>query len=72
MINFDFDVIQRSWLYLFQTGMAFTLQLTGLAMAGGIIVGTLLAMMRLSGNKLVSTIATTYVNLIRARCRWCW
>jgi glutamate/aspartate transport system permease protein len=66
MINFDFDVIQRSWLYLFQTGMAFTLQLTGLAMAGGIVVGTLLAMMRLSSNKLVATVATTYVNLIRS------
>jgi glutamate/aspartate transport system permease protein len=66
MINFDFDVIQRSWLYLFQTGMAFTLQLTGLAMAGGIVVGTLLAMMRLSSNKLIASIATTYVNLIRS------
>jgi glutamate/aspartate transport system permease protein len=64
--NFDFDVIQRSWVYLFQTGMVFTLQLTGLAMVGGIVVGTLLAMMRLSSNKLVSTIATTYVNLIRS------
>lgn len=64
--NFDFDVIQRSWVYLFQTGMAFTLQLTALAMTGGIIVGTLLAMMRLSSNKLISGIATTYVNLIRS------
>jgi glutamate/aspartate transport system permease protein len=64
--DFDFDVIQRSWVYLFQTGMAFTLQLTALAMAGGIIVGTLLAMMRLSSNKLISGIATTYVNLIRS------
>ena len=64
--NFDFDVIQRSWVYLFQTGMVFTLKLTALAMAGGIIVGTVLAMMRLSSNKLVSGIATTYVNLIRS------
>jgi len=66
MMNFDFDVIQRSWVYLFQTGMAFTLQLTALAMVGGIVVGTLLAMMRLSSNKLISTVATTYVNLIRS------
>jgi len=64
--NFDFDVIERSWVYLFQTGMAFTLQLTALAMVGGIVLGTLLAMMRLSSNKLVSGIATTYVNLIRS------
>lgn len=66
MTDFDFDVIQRSWVYLFQTGMAFTLQLTGLAMAGGIVVGTLLAMMRLSSNKIISTVAATYVNLIRS------
>ncbi|NEX61101.1 amino acid ABC transporter permease, partial [Noviherbaspirillum galbum] len=66
MLNFDFDVIARSWVYLFQTGMTFTLELTGLAMVGGIIVGTLLAMMRLSSNGLVAGIATTYVNFIRS------
>ena len=32
--NFDFDVISRSWVYLFQTGMVFTLKLTALAMVG--------------------------------------
>lgn len=66
MLNFDFDVIQRSWVYLFTTGMSFTLKLTFLAMIGGIVLGTLLAMMRLSSNKLISTAATTYVNLIRS------
>ncbi len=65
-MNFDFDVIQRSWVYLFQTGMSFTLELTGLAMVGGIILGTLLAMMRLSSIKAVSFFATSYVNLIRS------
>jgi glutamate/aspartate transport system permease protein len=66
MLNLDFNVIERSWVYLFQTGMAFTLELTGLAMVGGIIIGTLLAMMRLSSNKAVSFVATGYVNLIRS------
>lgn len=66
MLNFDFDVIQRSWVYLFTTGMTFTLKLTFLAMIGGIVLGTLLAMMRLSSNKTISTAATTYVNLIRS------
>ncbi|HJV73003.1 MAG TPA: ABC transporter permease subunit [Noviherbaspirillum sp.] len=66
MADFDFDVIQRSWVYLFQVGMVFTLKLTALAMVGGIVVGTLLAMMRLSSNKLISMVATTYVNLIRS------
>ena len=64
--NFDFDVIQRSWVYLFQVGMVFTLKLTILAMAGGTILGTLLAMMRLSHNRWISVPATTYVNLIRS------
>lgn len=64
--NFDFDVIQRSWVYLFSTGMSFTLQLTALAMTGGILLGTLLAMMRLSSNKAVAFVATGYVNLIRS------
>jgi glutamate/aspartate transport system permease protein len=64
--NFDVDVIQRSWVYLFQTGMVFTLKLTGLAMFGGIVLGTLLAMMRLSRFKTLSVIGTSYVNLVRA------
>ena len=66
MNDFDFDVIERSWVYLFQTGMTFTLELTALAMIGGIVVGTLLAMMRLSSNKFISMAATSYVNLIRS------
>ncbi|MFZ6876422.1 amino acid ABC transporter permease [Undibacterium sp. Di27W] len=66
MGNFDFDVIQRSWVYLFQTGMVFTLKLTFLAMTGGIVIGTMLAMMRLSSNKLVNLIASSYVNLMRS------
>jgi glutamate/aspartate transport system permease protein len=64
--NFDFDVIERSWVYLFKTGMAFTLELTGLAMVGGILIGTLLAMMRLSKFKALAVVATGYVNLIRS------
>jgi glutamate/aspartate transport system permease protein len=64
--NFDFDVIQRSWVYLFQTGMVFTLQLTALAMTGGILLGTVLAMMKLSSHKYLSLPATIYVNLIRS------
>ena len=64
--NFDFNVIERSWVYLFTTGMSFTLQLTVLAMIGGIILGTLLAMMRLSSHKPISLFATSYVNLIRS------
>ena len=64
--NFDFNVIERSWQYLFFTGMAFTLQLTLYAMVGGLVVGTLLAIARLSRFKLLATVAGAYVNLIRA------
>lgn len=64
--NFDFDVISRSWVYLFSTGMTFTLKLTVLAMVGGILLGTMLAMMRLSSSKAIALTATTYVNLMRS------
>ena len=66
MENFDWNVIERSWVYLFREGMVFTLTLTGLAMTGGIIFGTLLAMMRLSSMKLLSAAAGAYVNLMRS------
>jgi len=64
--GFDFDVIRRSWGYLFREGMTFTVTLTLLAMSGGIIFGTLLAMMRLSAFKPLSWLAGAYVNLMRS------
>ncbi|PHV05109.1 amino acid ABC transporter permease [Janthinobacterium sp. BJB412] len=64
--QFDFDVIARSWVYLFQVGMAFTLQLTALAMLGGVALGTLLALGRLSGWRPLALLCAGYVNLIRA------
>ena len=66
MSDFDFDVIQRSWVYLFRDGMSFTLTLTFLAMVGGIVFGTLLAMMRLSRFGLLAHAAGGYVNLMRS------
>jgi glutamate/aspartate transport system permease protein len=64
--NFDFDVIRRSLGYLFIDGMTFTLTLTSLATLGGIVFGTLIAMMRLSGLRLLSRIAGLYVDLMRS------
>ncbi len=64
--GFDFDVIRRSLGYLFLDGMTFTLTLTALAMTGGVIFGTLLAMMRLSSFKPLSVLAGGYVNLMRS------
>jgi glutamate/aspartate transport system permease protein len=64
--GFDWDVINRSFGYLFREGMTFTLTLTALAMFMGIIFGTLLAMMRLSSFKVLSYVAGAYVNLMRS------
>jgi glutamate/aspartate transport system permease protein len=64
--GFDFDVIQRSAPYLFREGMTFTLTLTAMAMTGGIVFGTLLAMMRLSSFKWLNVPAAAYVNLMRS------
>jgi len=66
LAGFDFDVIARSLPYLFREGMTFTVTLTVLAMLGGIVFGTLLAMMRLSSFVPLATLAGAYVNLMRS------
>jgi glutamate/aspartate transport system permease protein len=63
---FDFEVIWRSLPYLFLDGMVFTLQLTVLAAVGGIVLGTLIAIMRLSRFVALSVAAATYVNVVRS------
>src|ERR1700744_2665136 len=63
--NFDFDVIWRSLPYLFREGMTFTLMLTGLSAAGGLVFGTLIALMRLSGYRVLGFIAGVYVDFMR-------
>ncbi|GAB2846957.1 ABC transporter permease subunit [Pseudoduganella ginsengisoli] len=64
--QFDFDVIARSWVYLFQVGMLFTLKLTVLSMLGGVVLGTLLALARLSPIAPLAWLSAGYVNLMRA------
>ena len=64
--NFDWDVIIRSLPYLFLDGMRFTIMLTFMATAGGIVIGTLLALARLSNIPGLSHVAGVYVNLIRS------
>ena len=64
--NFDFEVIARSWQVLIFQGLAFTLEVTVLSMIGGVVLGTLLAMMRLSSIKPMSWLASGYVNLLRS------
>lgn len=64
--TFDFDVIWRSLGYLFFQGMTFTLMLTALATIGGVVLGTMLALMRLSSIPGLSHVAAGYVNLMRS------
>jgi len=64
--GFDWGEIQRSIPYLFREGMTFTVTLTLLSMTGGIVFGTLLAMMRLAKFKPLSIAAGAYVNLMRS------
>ncbi len=66
LTGFDWDVIRRTAPYMFREGMTFTLTLTALAMVGGIVFGTLLAMMRLASYRVLSTAASTYVNVMRS------
>ncbi len=47
-------------------GLLFSLQLTVIAMIGGIVIGTLLALMRLSGKKWLELPAAAYVNTMRS------
>ena len=63
--NFDFSVISASLPFI-QTGLLFSLKLTLIAMIGGIILGTLLAMARLSSITPLAMAATWYVNIMRS------
>ncbi|MES3012904.1 MAG: amino acid ABC transporter permease, partial [Pseudomonadota bacterium] len=47
-------------------GLVFSVQLTLIAMVGGIILGTILALMRLSGKKWLVMAAAFYVNTLRS------
>jgi glutamate/aspartate transport system permease protein len=64
--DFDFALIWRSLPYLLFDGLRFTLILTLLASLGGVVLGTLLAMMRLSGLPVLPRIVAAYTNLIRS------
>ncbi len=66
-MGFDFSFFSSQMLqdYLWR-GLLFSLQLTVIATIGGIVFGTLLALMRLSGNRLLSLPAAMYVNVMRS------
>ena len=59
---YTWDLIEKFIL----KGLLFSIQLTIIATLGGIIFGTLLALMRLSNQRVLSTIASWYVNIMRS------
>ncbi len=63
--DFDFSVLSDSLPFLW-AGLQFTIQLTLVAMTGGIILGTLLALARLSSMKPLAMAAAAYVNTMRS------
>ncbi len=63
----DFSFVSWSYVSNFIVkGLVFSIELTLIAMLGGIVLGTLLALMRLSGTKWLVLPAAAYVNLLRS------
>ncbi len=65
MFYIDISSITNSWRFLLE-GALFTLELTLISVAGGLILGTLLAVARLSKKWWLNLAAKTYINTIRA------
>ncbi len=65
MYSFDWSSIPGAIPYLWE-GMLRTLQITAVAVIAGMIIGTLLAVCRLSKNAVLSTFAAFYVTCFRS------
>lgn len=66
-MNLDFAFLDASVLSSFVLkGLIFSVQLTLVAMIGGIVLGTVLALMRLSGKPWLVMPAAAYVNTLRS------
>jgi glutamate/aspartate transport system permease protein len=63
--GFDLDVLVKNAPFLWN-GMLLTLQLTGLAVVGGISLGLVLAVARLSGIRPLEWFVASYVNFLRS------
>lgn len=64
--EFDFSSINPSTLHVLGEGMLVSAKITVTAVIVGIVWGTILAMMRLSSNKLLNWFAQAYVTLFRS------
>jgi glutamate/aspartate transport system permease protein len=66
-LNLDFRFLDWTVISNFVLkGFFFSIELTIIAMIGGIVLGTLLALMRLSGKKWLEVPAAAYVNTMRS------
>ncbi len=66
-MNLDFGFLTWGVISSFIVkGLLFSVQLTLVAMVGGIVIGTLLALMRLSGKTVLVLPAAAYVNAMRS------
>ena len=69
MLNLNLDYSFLNWAVIqsfVAKGFIFSVQLTLIAMFGGIVLGTLLALMRLSGKPWLATPAAIYVDTLRS------
>jgi glutamate/aspartate transport system permease protein len=64
--TFDFGAIWQALPYLLLDGLSFSMKLTLVAGAAGLMLGTLIALMRVSSNWVINAIGTSYANLFRA------
>lgn len=66
-MGFDLDFINADLFFKFLLkGLVFSVELTAIATLGGLAIGTLLALMRLSGKSWLGAPATAYVNGMRS------
>ena len=67
MTNLDFSLFNWTLVQNFiLKGLIFSIELTVIAMLGGIAIGTLPALMRLSGRPVLVNVAAAYVNTLRS------
>ncbi|MFQ3188309.1 MAG: glutamate/aspartate transport system permease protein [Gammaproteobacteria bacterium] len=65
MIDFDYDIIWSNLPFLWE-GMKVTLLLTFLALVGGLLLGTVLALIRVAKIPILAWVAAAYVNFFRS------
>jgi glutamate/aspartate transport system permease protein len=65
MYQFNWSSIPGALPYLWQA-LLINLQITGVALIAALILGTILAVMRLSKNSILSSLSAAYVNLFRS------